>query len=112
MALGKDLAVIPNNVIYAKKTKRLDLSNNNLQQLATELWNLPLRELDLSHNPHLGWILVEALKEAARCGSLEILSLRDIVATGSWCSGVRYFGGIWRVFIMLGAVIVSYDLEY
>jgi len=79
---GKDLALMPECVFEMGDTEVLDLSVNNLRRLPSKLWALPLRELNLSHNPCLGRVLLPALREAARCTSLEILELRDVVTEG------------------------------
>jgi len=60
-------------------TEWLDLSVNNLQRLPSEVWRLPLRELNLSHNQSLGRTLLKIIEQAAQCEKLEILRLRDVV---------------------------------
>ena len=64
------------------ETESLDLSVNNLQRLPKGLWTLPLRELNLSHNPGLGRVIKSILKEAAQCTDLTILRLRDVARKG------------------------------
>lgn len=68
---------------------QLDLSNKNLEQLPSKLWDLPLHELDLSNNPRLGRVLLPALKAAARCPLLKLLRLRDVVTEGGVCGWGR-----------------------
>ena len=60
----------------------LDLSVNDLQHLPSELWRLPLIELNLSHNTSLGHVLLPALEEAAQCTHLKVLKIRDVETTG------------------------------
>ena len=83
----KALALIPKYVIDLHNIEILDLSVNNLQRLPNELWNLPLRKLNLSHNPSLGRVLLLVFKGAARCVHLQELCLQDIIETGVACGG-------------------------
>jgi len=76
---GNDLILVPNAVLSMRETQFLDLSVNNLMQLPKELWTLSLCELNLSHNPLLGRVLLSALREAAQCTQLSKLLLRDVV---------------------------------
>ena len=64
------------------EVEHLDLSVNNLEQLPSQLWRLPLHELNLSHNSCLGRVLLPALEEAAQCTHLKTLKLRDVVTAG------------------------------
>ena len=79
---GNDLILVPNAVLSMRETQFLDLSVNNLMQLPKELWTLSLCELNLSHNPLLGRVLLSALREAAQCTQLSKLLLRDVVTDG------------------------------
>ena len=60
---------------------------NNLIRLPSDLWNLPLRTLDISQNPCLGRVLLSLLAEAARCVTLQELRLRAIMGKGAACVG-------------------------
>ena len=79
---AKDLSLVPDSVLGMQETQRLDLSVNNLQRLPKGLWTLPLRELNLSHNPGLGRDILLILKGAARCTDLTILRLQDVARKG------------------------------
>ena len=74
----KDLSLVPNSVLSMRETQHLDLSVNNLQQLPGELWTLPLTEINLSHNPGLGPVILPILQGASSCTSLKILRLQDV----------------------------------
>ena len=82
---GKDLSLVPKSVLDMRETQTLDLSVNNLKRLPNTLWQLPLRELNLSHNPSLGRVLLSVLREAARCPHLTRLELRDVLRKGRFC---------------------------
>ena len=79
---GKDLESVPKCVLDLKDTEMLNLSVNNLQRLPSDLWNLPLRTVDLSYNPSLGQALLSVLKGAAKCVNLQKLHLRAVVGKG------------------------------
>lgn len=79
----KHLYLVPQNVLNMHNIEELDLSVNDLRVLPTELWDMPLRVLNLSHNPCLGRVLLSALKEAKRCTRLQSLLLRDVVPDGA-----------------------------
>jgi len=86
---GKDLDSVPKCVLDLQDTEMLNLSVNNLQRLPSDLWNLPLRTVDLSYNPCLGQALLSVFTGAAKCVSLQKLHLRAVVGKGQMSSDMN-----------------------
>ena len=89
---SKDLELIPLLFISrAKNLKNLDLSKNNIFRFTNDLWELPLREINLSYNKPLGTKLVSILTAASKCITLNKILLRGMRKEGCICDDDNMF---------------------